>query len=235
MQEVIKSGFKTLSLSVLLTMVGIFSMGALNAQSKDSKESKSMESKSIEAYFGASRGVKSTTPTSSKDNIRLPQTDIAENVDPLVSIRSLYTGGLLSYDEDPNNLLEQNWIVREVNLPKDMARKYPFGVAQFANPAQPDICLIVRKDGKLDTSSCKLIRAGNYESAFSILPTASSAVQIESLSNNDNECLSAGNINAPTSFERFGVRDCEKDENSQIRLENLFNIGVPYVASKVIK
>ncbi|PAF42536.1 hypothetical protein BKH40_07760 [Helicobacter sp. 11S02629-2] len=164
-----------------------------------------------------------------------PQIDIAENVDPLVSIRSIYTGGLLSYDEDPNNLLEQNWILREVNLPQSMAEKFPFGVTQFANPAQPDICLMIRKDGKLDTDSCKSFREGNYENIFSILPTASGAVQIEAIGNDDNECLSAGNMNAPTSLERFGVRDCEKNENEQVRIENLFNIGAPFIASKVIK
>ncbi|CZE49157.1 hypothetical protein [Campylobacter geochelonis] len=156
-----------------------------------------------------------------------------ENVMPLVSIRSLKSGILIAYEDNAKNLIDRNWRVKDIVLPYEIGKNYPFGAVQFVHPSMSNLCLAL--DGaKLTTMECSLINVGDFRTAFSLLPTATSAVQIKAI-NDLNECLSMGNSRTGTSFSRMGLRSCETDEKSDIILENLFVLSVPILDSKLVK
>ncbi|CUU68696.1 cytolethal distending toxin A/C family protein [Campylobacter hyointestinalis subsp. hyointestinalis] len=98
-----------------------------------------------------------------------------DNVMPLVSLRSLKTGILIAYEDNALNLFDRNWRIKEVILPFEIRKHYPFSNVQFMHPTKTDICLGL--DGaKLTTMECNLINIGDFRTAFSLLPTATSAV-----------------------------------------------------------
>lgn len=156
-----------------------------------------------------------------------------ENVMPLVSLRSLTTGILIAYEDNAPNLIDRNWRLKDVILPFEISKHYPFGNIQFMHPSQTDLCLGL--DGaKLTLMKCNNINVGDFRTAFSLLPTTTSAVQIKAV-NDLNECLSIGTSTTGTSFSRMGLRSCEFDERFNVRIENLFVLSVPILDSKLVK
>ncbi|ABK82032.1 hypothetical protein Q4Y15_000268 [Campylobacter fetus] len=167
-------------------------------------------------------------------NISLQADDDETNFTPLVSIRSLYSGVILSMEDNPSSLIKTNWNLREITLPYIISKDYPFGTVQFVSPVNDNVCLGLSLAGKLTTMSCESTAVGNYGSVFSILPTNTSAVQIEAVAGL-NECLSIVNSYASSSMDKFGVRKCIKDPNKNILLENLIVIGSAFMPAKVVR
>ncbi|HDX6329453.1 hypothetical protein [Campylobacter fetus] len=155
-------------------------------------------------------------------NISLQADDDETNFTPLVSIRSLYSGVILSMEDNPSSLIKTNWNLREITLPYIISKDYPFGTVQFVSPVNDNVCLGLSLAGKLTTMSCESTAVGNYGSVFSILPTNTSAVQIEAVA-------------ASSSMDKFVVRKCIKDPNKNILLENLIVIGSAFMPAKVVR
>lgn len=137
----------------------------------------------------------------------------------MLSIRSLETGITLSpFRETSQDLRDQNWIVKEIQLneklkEKDkMADRLPFGYVQFTHPRDKDICLAIAPSGFFVGKSCSIdLQKGEMETVFSIMPTTTSAVQIRSLVLNSDECIvTFYNPNVPIE-QRFGLDFCTID------------------------
>lgn len=137
----------------------------------------------------------------------------------MFSIRSLETGITLSpFRDTSKDLKDQNWVLRDLNLSKElrakdkMADKLPFGYVQFVNPQNSDICLAITPNGFFGGKSCSDdLKNGELETVFSLMPTTTSAVQIRSLVLNSDECIvTFYNPNIPIE-QRFGLDFCTID------------------------
>lgn len=159
--------------------------------------------------------------------------DVGEDVEPTVTIRSLYSGVVMDAGS-VRMLLDTNWILREINLDGETAKKFPNGAVQFLHAKFTNLCLALNNDGNLTTAECgSFTTFGSNVTLFSLLPTNSGAVQIQAF--NGEQCITVANSAAEVSFKKFGLRNCELNERLEITMENLFVIGVPQLEAKVIK
>lgn len=148
---------------------------------------------------------------------------------PMFSIRSLETGISLSPFRNTSKKLEdQNWILREIILSKELKKKdtladdLPFGYVQFVNPSNDDLCLAILESGFFGGKSCKKdLEDGKLETVFSIMPTTTSAVQIRSLVEGGDQCMiTFFNPNVPVE-NRFGIKRCILDPGLFLDLNEL--------------
>lgn len=94
-----------------------------------------------------------------------------------VSIRAMSTGESLYAS---GSIAEVNWNLIEVMLPGYLNKKFPFGAVQFRHISKHDQCLM--SDGFwLGLGECSTVRLGDHRTLFSLLPTSSGALQIQSI------------------------------------------------------
>lgn len=94
-----------------------------------------------------------------------------------VSIRTMSTGESIYADGKGTEL---NWNLVEVMLPGYLTRKFPFGAVQFRHISKDDKCLM--SNGLwLSVGECSAVKLGDHRTLFSLLPTSSGALQIQSI------------------------------------------------------
>ncbi|AVK81210.1 toxin [Campylobacter fetus] len=152
---------------------------------------------------------------------------------PIISIRSLLTGVPITRDDGGKAALGSNWTISEIRLPSKLG-KFPFGVVQFVSAIQPGDCLSIDIRDKFGITRCESTAVGLYGVAFSILPTISSAVQIQSITKRG-FCLSVVNPYAKQTIDQIGLKPCVVDENQDIPLENLFNISPAFNQARITR
>ena len=158
---------------------------------------------------------------------------------PMLSIRSLDTGINLAVSRDRKKLIDQNWVVVELepisaltNRDK-MFKKIPFfGYVQFHSPSKDGQCLAILPSGFFGLKSCKEdLDKNDVETVFSIMPTTTPAVQIRSLVLNSDECISTfENPNVPIE-KRFGITKCTLDDFFFAQVDELLFFAPPLMES----
>lgn len=125
--------------------------------------------------------------------------DDSVQVDPLISLRSLATGGILVNGQytDERNL---TWTIREV-LPEKTFFQNTSGITQFQTPGLPRCLYTI--NNRIITANCDPLDAG---SLWQLIPSTKGGVQIQSM--RSQQCLSAGDR-----YTDFRLTDCQTDPN----------------------
>lgn len=142
------------------------------------------------------------------------------------SIRTMSTGELLYAG---NKLDETNWDMVEVLLPGYLSKKFPFGAVQFRHTTNKDKCLM-SNGFWMALGDCSLVDSGDYRTLFSLLPTSSGALQIQSIASDG--CLvveSSGKKIAQS----LRIKPCFSDRQSTIDLRWLWILTPPIIDAKL--
>ncbi len=136
----------------------------------------------------------------------------------ITSIRAMSTGELLFAF---NNKNEVNWDIQEVSLNGYLSKKFPFGAVQLHYLKDRTKCLMI--NGKwLQISKCSDIDSGDFRTLFSLLPTSSGALQIQSISSE--KCLMVAQVLKKTISQEIKLESCFTSPSSEIDMRWLWII-----------
>ncbi|WP_299328053.1 hypothetical protein [uncultured Helicobacter sp.] len=144
----------------------------------------------------------------------------------MVSIRTMSTGELL-YANSKNN--ETNWSMIEVLLPGYLGRKFPFGAVQFRHVRDGEKCLM-SNGFWFSLGECDSVRYGDDRTLFSLLPTSSGALQIQSIAADG--CLAVESSGKKLA-QNLKIQPCFSAENTPIDLRWLWILTPPVLEAKI--
>lgn len=115
------------------------------------------------------------------------------------------------------------------------AKDLPFGYVQFISPKGDDICLAVLSEKSFGTKSCKQdLQDGTMQTIFSIIPMTNGSIQIRSLTNGGNQCMSTFPDSSIAIENRFGLGECLLDRSIVTVLSKLFFFSPAIVEASAI-
>lgn len=145
-----------------------------------------------------------------------------------VSIRTMSTGELL-YANSKNN--ETNWSMIEVLLPGYLGRKFPFGAVQFRHSKDESKCLM-SNGFWFSLGECEGVRYGDDRTLFSLLPTSSGALQIQSIATDG--CLAVESSSKKLA-QNLKIQPCFSTENTPIDLRWLWILTPPVADARITR
>lgn len=143
-----------------------------------------------------------------------------------VSIRTMSTGESLYAG---GGVAELSWNLVEVMLPGYLTRKFPFGAVQFRHISKDDKCLM-SNGFWLSVGECSAVRFGDHRTLFSLLPTSSGALQIQSIATEG--CLVVES-NGKKIAQSIRLQPCFTNAHAPIDLRWLWVLTPPVIDAKL--
>ncbi len=145
-----------------------------------------------------------------------------------MSLRSMATGDLLYVANKNKNT---NWDMKEVPLLGYLAKRFPFGAVQFRHMKDLNKCLMMN-DAYVYIGDCLAIHNGDYRTLFSLLPSTSGAVQIQSIASE--KCILADEAK-PNKKQLLKIDNCHTDRHSPIAIPRLWVIAPAMIESSPVQ
>ena len=122
-----------------------------------------------------------------------------------------------------------NWSMIEVLLPGYLGRKFPFGAVQFRHVRDGEKCLM-SNGFWFSLGECDSVRYGDDRTLFSLLPTSSGALQIQSIAADG--CLAVESSGKKLA-QNLKIQPCFSAENTPIDLRWLWILTPPVLEAKI--